>query len=145
MTVLDKSVVCRNFICQHCILETGLPNFTRSFISSNADPLALLVVTPIGPQSKSLQKISCKSVALKVHCVEFNCIYFSGCTSQPNEYTSTHPPLPSTKDIWSMICQRASLEPMIGLSILGYCRNIAVHHGGLCRGAAPSVDIKGSC
>ena len=40
--------------------------------------------------------------------------------------------------------ERPSLEPVFGLSVLGYCRNMAVQHGGLCRrGPAPYVDIKG--
>ena len=38
--------------------------------------------------------------------------------------------------------ERPSLEPVFGLSILGYCRNMAVQHGGLHGGGpAPSVDI----
>ncbi len=41
--------------------------------------------------------------------------------------------------------KRPSLEPVFGLSILGYCRNIAAQHGGLHeRGPAPYVDMKGS-
>ena len=41
--------------------------------------------------------------------------------------------------------ERPSLEPMFDLTLLGYCRNIAVHHVGLYgRGSAPCVDIKGS-
>lgn len=37
------------------------------------------------------------------------------------------------------------LEPVFGLSNLGYCRNMAVEHDGLLkRGSTPSIDIKGS-
>ena len=42
-------------------------------------------------------------------------------------------------------CESPSLEPVFGLSVLGYCRNMAMQHGGFClRGPAPYVDIKGS-
>ena len=37
-----------------------------------------------------------------------------------------------------------NLEPVFGLSTLGYCRNMVVQHNGLHgRGSAPSVGIKG--
>lgn len=46
--------------------------------------------------------------------------------------------------IWHSTTRRPSLDPVFGLSHLGYCRNIVVQHGGLCgRGRFPSVDIKG--
>ena len=42
-------------------------------------------------------------------------------------------------------CERPSLEPVFGSSILGYCRNIVVQYGRLCgRGPTPYVDMKGS-
>ena len=41
--------------------------------------------------------------------------------------------------------ERPSLEPVFGLSFLGYCRNMEVQHGSLRgRGPSPYVDIKGS-
>ena len=41
-------------------------------------------------------------------------------------------------------CKRPSLEPVFGLSILGYCSCMTVQHGSLC-GRGPSVDIIHSC
>lgn len=39
----------------------------------------------------------------------------------------------------------AHLEPVLGLSVLGYYRNMAVQHGRRCgQGPAPYVDINGS-
>ena len=35
-----------------------------------------------------------------------------------------------------------TLEPVLGLSALGYCRNMVVQHSG--RGLVTDVDIKGS-
>lgn len=44
--------------------------------------------------------------------------------------------------IWHSTTRKPSLDPVFGLSHLGYCRNI-IWHGGLCgRGRFPSVDIK---
>ena len=41
--------------------------------------------------------------------------------------------------------KRPSLEPVFGLSILGYCTNMVLQDGGLYgRGPTPDVDIKGS-
>ena len=40
---------------------------------------------------------------------------------------------------------RFSLEPVFGVFILGYCRNMVVQHGGLReRGPGPYVDIMSS-
>lgn len=41
-------------------------------------------------------------------------------------------------------CKKPYVEPVFSLSVLVYCKNMAVQHGGPCvRGPTPSVDIKG--
>ncbi len=70
---------------------------------------------------------------------------------QPNEYQRDIPPpiLPfqACKSLWrpwhsGKMWNTLSLEPLFGLSILGYCRNMAVQHDGVSRiGPNPSVDI----
>ena len=70
-------------------------------------------------------------------------------TLQPTEYPSPLP-LPFKRVGEPTVggsekCERPFLEPVFGLSILGYSRNMAVQHGVLCgRGPAPYVDTQGS-
>ncbi len=70
---------------------------------------------------------------------------------QPTEYPSPHPSLskrvgePTVAATSTQKRERQSLEPVFGLSVLGYCRNMAVQYGGLRgRGPAPHVAMKGS-
>ena len=74
----------------------------------------------------------------------------SGDAADCNQLNTTPTPIISVQDNiqWHKNHEKhekSSLEPLIGLSVQGYCRNMAVQHGGVRGGGpAPYVGTEGS-